>query len=177
VSLCGPFRPSLRSFCGPACREQPGTSENSLPRFPAFVRVYRSRSRDLQGSEPATFHRGVRFELAFSCGFLSLCGLFAVPNHEPSPRHRAALWPSGRRCRLRRRSRAQQRVRRSAARSPTTSANRRRRARRASGAQAAACSASISMPPGFDCKARPSIGLVAAGLPNCWLISHIVQNP
>jgi hypothetical protein len=46
--LAVPFRPSLRSFCGPACREQKGTGENGLPRSPGSVRVCRSRSPDLQ---------------------------------------------------------------------------------------------------------------------------------
>jgi hypothetical protein len=32
--------PFLRSFCGPACREQPGTGENSRPRAPVFSRVF-----------------------------------------------------------------------------------------------------------------------------------------
>jgi hypothetical protein len=34
-----PFRPSLRSLCGPACREQLGTSENSRARTPVFSRL------------------------------------------------------------------------------------------------------------------------------------------
>lgn len=37
--VCGPFRSSLRSFCGPACREQLGTDENGRPRTPAFPRL------------------------------------------------------------------------------------------------------------------------------------------
>jgi hypothetical protein len=39
-SSCGPFRGGLRSFCGPACREQPGTRENSRPRGPVFSRDF-----------------------------------------------------------------------------------------------------------------------------------------
>jgi hypothetical protein len=39
TALCGPFRPSLRSLCGPACREQLGTSENSRARTPVFSRL------------------------------------------------------------------------------------------------------------------------------------------
>jgi hypothetical protein len=38
-SSCGPFRPSLRSFCGPACQEQPGTAENERTRIPVFSRL------------------------------------------------------------------------------------------------------------------------------------------
>lgn len=39
----GPQRtaaPFLRSVCGPACREQPGTDENDAPRASAFSRVF-----------------------------------------------------------------------------------------------------------------------------------------
>jgi hypothetical protein len=36
---CGPFRRSLRSFCGPACREQSGTDEKSRPKTPVFSRL------------------------------------------------------------------------------------------------------------------------------------------
>src|ERR1700722_15017580 len=36
----GPQEPPLRSFCGPACREQPGTGENSRRQAPAFTRVF-----------------------------------------------------------------------------------------------------------------------------------------
>ncbi len=36
----GPQERPLRSFCGPACREQPGTRENSRPRGPVFSRDF-----------------------------------------------------------------------------------------------------------------------------------------
>jgi hypothetical protein len=65
LSSCGPFRLSLRSLCGPACLEQPGTDENSRPRTPAFSRLspeIATRYKDLNlrlfigetGFEPAT---------------------------------------------------------------------------------------------------------------------------
>lgn len=37
----GPQRDSLRSLCGPACREQPGTDENGRLRTPVFSRLSR----------------------------------------------------------------------------------------------------------------------------------------
>jgi hypothetical protein len=36
----GPQEPPLRSLCGPACREQPGTGENSRRQATAFTRVF-----------------------------------------------------------------------------------------------------------------------------------------
>jgi hypothetical protein len=36
----GPQEPPLRSLCGPACREQPGTGENSRRQASAFTRVF-----------------------------------------------------------------------------------------------------------------------------------------
>ncbi len=38
-SPCGPLPPPLRSFCGPACREQPGTDENDRPRVSVLSRL------------------------------------------------------------------------------------------------------------------------------------------
>ena len=55
-------------------RERP-TKKRSL--FAAFA----SNRGELQGSEPATFHRGVRIDLTFLCRFRAPCGLFAVSIH------------------------------------------------------------------------------------------------
>ena len=65
----------MRSLCGPTCREQPGTGENSRREASAFTRVFPrvpgcARSTNVSGSE---------IGLAFLCDFLGLCGLFAVP--------------------------------------------------------------------------------------------------
>ena len=38
----GPQRGSLRSLCGPAFREQPGTDENGRPKTPVFSRLSRT---------------------------------------------------------------------------------------------------------------------------------------
>ncbi len=57
ASSCGPFRPSLRSFCRPACREQPGTRENSRPRAP---RCFRGISRLFRAVRTSNENRGGR---------------------------------------------------------------------------------------------------------------------
>jgi len=36
---CGPFGPSLRSLCGPACREQPGNRRERPSKIPVFSRL------------------------------------------------------------------------------------------------------------------------------------------
>jgi hypothetical protein len=60
----------------------PGTAGNRRERStknPSVFAAFASIRGELQGSEPATFHRGVRFKLAFLSRFRALCGLFAVP--------------------------------------------------------------------------------------------------
>jgi|SRR5580692_867986 hypothetical protein len=68
---CGPLRSCVPGTAGNK-REQPTTNPRLFATF-AYVRG------SLAGSEPATFHRGERYRLAFPCGFRGLCGLFAVP--------------------------------------------------------------------------------------------------
>jgi hypothetical protein len=52
-------------------REQPSAIPSVLRHSPFFADL-------MKGSEPATFHRGVRFELAFLRRFFALCGPFAA---------------------------------------------------------------------------------------------------
>jgi len=56
-------------------RERPTQNPSVFAVFAAFADV----RGEVQGSEPATFHRGERFQLAFLSPFRRLCGLFAVP--------------------------------------------------------------------------------------------------
>lgn len=86
-----------RQSCGPLAvrsldsaihlrSHMPGTDENGRERptqNPVF-RGFASIRGKLQGSEPATFHRGAFVTLALLSHFPRFCGLFAVSNHEPS---------------------------------------------------------------------------------------------
>jgi hypothetical protein len=74
-SFCGPFSPTaavlLRS---PNAGNSQGHARTASHE-PQCFRVFRRR---FMGSEPMTFHRGVRFKLAFLSRFAP-CGPFAVP--------------------------------------------------------------------------------------------------
>src|ERR1700722_2132437 len=66
----------------------PGTAGNRRERptqNPSVFAAFADVRGEVQGSEPATFHRGVGLRLAFLCGFRRLCGLSAVPKSEVVP--------------------------------------------------------------------------------------------
>jgi hypothetical protein len=79
----GPQEPPLRSLCGPACREQPGTGENSRREASAFTRVFPrvpacARSTNVSGRQDlnlrppgprsgAASAAGIPAEMASSC--------------------------------------------------------------------------------------------------------------
>jgi hypothetical protein len=66
-----------RATCGPlAVPRAENSREQARTAFrdPSVCAVLSLPLADLQGSEPATFHRGVRFKLAFLSRFRPLCG-------------------------------------------------------------------------------------------------------
>jgi hypothetical protein len=69
-SVCGPFRPPLRSSCGPDPREHPRTGANSAHEAEHLAGI--------RGSPVLKEYRGDRLRLAFQSRSCPFCGPFAV---------------------------------------------------------------------------------------------------
>src|ERR1700677_3877674 len=72
----GPQEPPLRSLCGPACREQPGTGENSLRQASAFTRGFPR----VAGCARSTNESGMKEQVGFPMRFSGLLRSFCGPN-------------------------------------------------------------------------------------------------